>query len=295
MISNIRNRAMLSLVIATVLLAAWPAFAQARQGKKVYMITDMEGVDGVFNWVDQCRPFQSARWAESQKLLADEVNAAVDGLYAGGATDVLVADLHDSGRSLSVLTIDPRAKLLTGDNTPPTIGLDRSYSAVIFIGQHAMAGAKNAVLAHSYSFHVQNMWINNIRVGEIGVRTMLAGYYGIPVIMLAGDQAACNELHGLVPNARCAVVKWGMSWNAGISLSHKAACALIRQKTQDAMEHLAEFKPYHVTNPVTVKIETTVQATPGYWARPGVEKPDERTQIFHGKNLLDAWLQYGDF
>lgn len=295
MTSNLRKRAMLSFVIATVLLAAWPAFPQIRPGKKVYVITDMEGVDGVFNWVDQCRPFQSVRWTESQKLLTDEANAAVDGLYAGGATEVIVADLHDGSRSLSVLTIDPRAKLLTGDNTPPNLGLDRSYSAVIFIGQHAMAGAQNAVLAHSYSFHVQNMWINNIRVGEIGVRTMLAGYYGIPVIMLSGDQAACDELRRLVPDARCAVVKWGMSWNAGISLSHKAACALIRKKAQDAMEHLAEFKPYHLSNPVAVKIETTVQATPGYWTRPGVERPAERTRIFHGKNLLDAWLQYGNF
>ena len=294
MIPNLRKISLNFVTVLAFVLSACPAFSQARQGKKVYMITDMEGVDGVFNWADQCSPFVSPRWAESQKLLTDEVNAAVEGLYAGGATDVLVSDEHDHSRSLSVMTIDSRAKLMQGD-TPPNLGLDSSYSAVIFVGQHAMAGAKNAVLAHSDSFRVQKMWINNIRVGEIGVRTMLAGYYGVPVIMLAGDEAACNELHGLVSNARCAVVKWGLSWSGGISLSHKAACDLIRQQAREAMEHLDEFQPYKNSQPVEVKVETTVEATPGYWPKDNVQRPNERTRVFHGKDLVDAWLQYSDF
>lgn len=236
------------------------------------MITDMEGVDGIFNFDDQCVPFKSPRWAESQKLLGDEVNAAVDGLYVGGATEVVVADLHDSSRSLSVLTIDPRAKLLQGKGIPPTLGIDSSYEAVVFIGQHPMAGTKDGILSHTYAFTIENLWVNKIKVGEIGSRTMVAGYFGVPVIMLAGDTAACKEFHGLVPNGECAAVKTGLSRTGGISLSHKAACDLIRQKSQLAMEHLSEFKPYKVSNPVQIKVEFTVQSTPVFWPRPGVER-----------------------
>lgn len=293
--NNLRRHLLGFFVVMAVIVAAHPAFGQAHKGKKVYMITDMEGVDGVFNWADQCRPFVSPRWSESQKLLTGEVNAAVEGLYAGGATEVVVADLHDDSRSLSTLTLDRRARLLTGHDTPPTLGLDRSYSAVIFIGQHAMAGAKNGVISHSYSFSIQNIWINNIRVGEIGARTMLAGYYGVPVIMLAGDQAACKELRALVPNARCATVKWGFSWSAGISLSHKAACDLIQEKARDAMEHLAEFKPYKIGGPVEVKVEHTVQSMLGYWPQKGVERLNERTDVYRGKDLVDAWLKFSSF
>lgn len=284
------------LIVPLILAPSLSGLAQTSQSKKVFMITDMEGVHGLVSCPDQCVPFTSPRWAESQKLLADEVNAAVDGLFAGGATDVTVADLHDSDRSLSVLTIDARAHLLTGDGIPPTLGLDSSYSAVVFIGQHPMAGAEKGVLTHSYSADaVQNLWINNQLVGEIGARTMLAGYYKVPVIMLSGDAAACGELHVLVPKAECAVVMEGLGGgfghSAAVSLSNTASCRLIREKAENAMNNVAEFEPYEIHNPVEIKIEFTAQATPAFWPRPGVKRLDERTYLYSGKDFLDAWLK----
>jgi len=283
-------------MVLLILAPSLATHAQTSQPKKVFMITDMEGVDGLVSCPDQCVPFTSPRWAESQKLLADEVNAAVDGLFAGGATDVILADLHDSDRSLSVLTINPRARLLTGNGIPPTLGLDSSYSAVVFIGQHPMAGAEKGVLTHSYSADaVQNLWVNKQLVGEIGARTMLAGYYNVPVIMLSGDAAACRELHALVPKTECALVKEGLGGgfgnNAAVSLSSIAACRLIRDKAQYAMENLAKFEPYKIHNPVDIKIEFTVQGTPVFWPRPGVKRLDERTYLYSGKDFLDAWLR----
>ncbi len=268
--------------------------AQAKS-VKVYMVTDMEGVHGIFNWEDQCQPFKSARWAESQKLLTGEVNAAVEGLCAGGATEVIVADLHDSSRSLSTETIDPRARLLQGVGIPATLGLDSSYSAMIFIGQHPMAGAKNGVISHSYAFEIQNMWLNNQIIGEIGSTAAFAGYFGVPVIMLAGDAAACQELQQLVPNAECATVKTGLSRTGGISLSDQAAYSLIREKARRAVERLPEFKPYKVSGPVEFKVEFTVQGMPVYREREGVERLDDRTYVYRGKDLVDAWLKCSVF
>jgi D-amino peptidase len=283
------------VLIVTQLFLVGTTGSQEVRPRKVYMVTDMEGVDGIFNWEDQCDPFKSPRWAESQQLLTDEVNAAVDGLIRGGATEVVVADMHNVSRSLSVATIDARARLLQGRDTPPTQGLDNSYSALVFIGQHAMAGAPNGILSHSYGFEIQNMWVNNKLVGEIGGRTMLAGYFGVPVIMLSGDAAACDELHDLVPSAECAEVKKGLSRTAGIGLSHAAARDLIREKSQRAMERLGQFHPYHVSSPTELKIEFTVEATPVYRPREGVERLNERTYIFRGKDIVEAWLKWGDF
>jgi len=284
-----------SLAVIALVTSAMIATAQTSNSRKVYMLTDMEGVDGIFNWEDQCDPFKSPRWAESQKLLTGEVNAAVDGLYEGGATEVVVADLHDSSRSLSVTTIDPRARLLQGQGIPPTLGIDSSYSAIIFIGQHAMAGAEKGVLNHTQAFTIQNIWVNNKLVGEIGERTMLAGYYGVPVIMLSGDAAACKEIQDLVPEAECAEVKSGVSRTGGYSLSHTAACALIREKARRAMQHLSEFKSYKIAGPVEVRIEFTVESTPVYRPREGVERINERTYVYRGKDIVDAWLKWGDF
>jgi D-amino peptidase len=88
-----------ALGFSLALLFAVSAWAQAPQGKKVLMITDMEGVSGIFDIELQCEPYKSPRWEESRKLLTGEVNAAADGLFDGGATEVIVWDGHDSGHT----------------------------------------------------------------------------------------------------------------------------------------------------------------------------------------------------
>lgn len=269
---------------------------QASSSVKVFMITDMEGVSGVFDTDLQCLPNACPRWAESHQLLTGEVNAAVDGLMEGGATEVVVWDGHDDSRSLSALDINPKCRLLTGAPVSPTLELDRSYHAMLFIGQHAMAGAKKGILNHSYSsLGVQNMWINNRRVGEIGARVMLAGTFGIPAIMLSGDTAACKELRALVPNAECAEVKSGASRTAGFMLPHPTACSLIRQTTRRAMGRIPEIKPYAVSGPAEVRVEFTTRGVRQFRPRDGVAQLDERTWSFRGKDLRDAWLKFSSF
>jgi len=280
--------------LATLLTAAaLGIFAQTPKPKSVFMITDMEGVSGIFDSDLQCIPFKSPRWEESHKLLTGEVNAAVDGLLAGGATEVMVWDGHDSGQSLSALDIHPKARLLLGRPVSPTLELDSSYSAVIFIGQHAMAGARNGILSHSFdSEGIQNIWVNGKPTGEIGARVMLAGYYGVPVIMLSGDAAACAELHDLVPRAECAEVKSGVSRTAGYMLSHVAACSLIGEKAQRAMKRLGEFQPYRTSGPMELKVEFTTRGEQAFRPREGVERLNERTWVFRGKDIVEAWLKF---
>ncbi len=286
----------LGLLAAMLLLAAPPVSGQTSRPAKVYVITDMEGVSGIYDSELQCVPFKSPRWEESHKLLTGEVNAAVEGLFQGGATEVVVWDGHDSSRSLSVLDIDPRVRLLTGTPVSGTLELDASYSAVIFIGQHAMAGADRGILNHSYSsLGIQNIWVNGQPTGEIGGRTMLAGSLGIPVIMLSGDTAACKELHALAPQAECAEVKSGVSRNAGYMLPHPRACALIREKARRGMERLKEMEPYDVSGPVEVKVEFTTDGVHRFRALEGVEQIDPRTWVFRGKDIRDAWLKYSSF
>jgi D-amino peptidase len=270
--------------------------AQTAKPKKVFMVTDMEGVDGIFNRELQCEPWKSPRWEESRKLLTGEVNAAVEGLFEGGATDVVVLDGHDSSTTLSVLDIDPRARLLEGTPLPPTFGLDASFSALIFIGQHAMAGAEKGVLSHTESSRdIQNLWVNNRLTGEIGIVAMLAGYFDVPTIMLSGDTAACQELSGLIPEAECAEVKSGVSRTAALMLSHPAACALIREKARRAMERLPQIKPYKVARPVEIKIEYTPWGTGLHQPREGVERVNDRTWVLRGKDAVEAWQKYFAF
>src|SRR5689334_10906910 len=158
---------MLRLVHSLVIL--WLALGIcAAQGPKIFIVTDMEGVGGVNNADEQLLPGQR-RYDESRHLLAGELNAAIDGALQAGATEVVVWDGHDGSRSLSIEDVHPRARLLQGRPTPANYYLsDRAYDGIFFVGQHAMAGAKEGVLAHSQSFSVERISINGRAVGEIG-------------------------------------------------------------------------------------------------------------------------------
>jgi D-amino peptidase len=265
------------------------AGAQSRKPLKVLVITDMEGVDGIFDSELQCIPNKSPRWEESRKLLTGEINAAVEGLLEGGATEVVVWDGHASGENLSTLDIHPKATLLSGPGVPAALLVDSSYSAEIFIGQHAMAGAEDGILAHSESSEgIQSYRVNGLPVGEIGLEMMHAGAFGVPVIMLAGDRAACKEIRALVHNAECAEVKSGVSRTGGFSLSHPAACALIREKAALALKHLSDYKPYKTTVPVDLKIEYTTRGTPTK-PRPDFERLDDRIWVTRGKSFMEVY------
>lgn len=266
-----------------VLAFAWSALAQQ---KTVFVITDAEGVAGV------CRQEQTdPKNSEMRELLTGEINSAVAGFFDGGATDVFVWDGHDGSATLSALTIDARAHLVMG-NLPATMLLDRHYSAVAFVGQHARASTPGGVMAHSYSsLGIQNLLMNGKPVGEIETRTALAGWFGTPVIFLSGDQAAANQLHKIDPDVETAVVKEGIDNYTCISLSAEAARRLIRERAKAAVAKIGKIQPYRIDGPVTIEIEYTSRhaLTPDAALMPGAEIVDARTIRFHGKDFLEAW------
>jgi acyl-CoA synthetase (AMP-forming)/AMP-acid ligase II len=132
-------------------------------------------------------------------------------------------------------------ELIQGRPTPANYYLrDRLYDGILFVGQHAMAGAKNGVLAHSQSFSVERISLNGRSVGEIGQVAAIAGYFHIPVIMLAGDQAACDELLELQPKAETVAVKRGVGKASALSLSHEEARAYAELMLEELRNHVAE-------------------------------------------------------
>ncbi|MDE3178053.1 MAG: M55 family metallopeptidase [Acidobacteriota bacterium] len=291
-----------------VLLAALSgaAFAVAgqraalRKPEKVLVISDLEGLDGVFDFDLQCIPFKSPLYSESRKVLAEEVNAAIKGLFAGGATSVVVYDNHYGGHNLSVFdvreTIPGSVRILSGGPVSPTLGLDSSYSAIVFIGLHSMAGTPDGVLPHSFTWDIQNIWVNGKKVGEIGSRVMLAGELGIPSIMVSGDEAACKEFRDLVPNGKCATVKWGASNTGGYSLPISDALSEIQNEARAAMQELSSFQPYPMSGPADVKVEYKPGVkVPSFKPGTSVQQIDNRTWDFKGNDFITAWLKFRSF
>jgi D-amino peptidase len=219
------------------------------------------------------------RFVDSQRLLTGEVNAAVEGALSAGAGEIVIWDGHDGSRTLSVDEINRAAKLLQGRPTPANYYMsERLYDGILFVGQHAMAGAKGGVLAHSQSFSVKRITINGREVGEIGQVAAIAGYFQIPVIMLAGDQAACDELVALQPRAITVAVKRLAGKASSLSLSHDDAKRQIREAAHKAVVRVKEYAPWKIDGPVEMVFEFLPQA----------EQPG-RTSRYAGKTVLEAY------
>jgi len=229
---------------------------------KVYVMTDMEGVSGIFNSADYASP--GSRYYElARDLTTLETNAAIEGLLEGGATEILVVDGHGPGAVNQVL-LHPAAGLLAGRPLGYPFGCDDSFDAAIMVGQHAKTNTDGGHLCHTGSFAVEDLLINGISVGEAGCNMLFAAYYGVPTVMLSGDEAACNEVKALVPNMEVAPVKEGIKRGsasgltakenelfngAAIHLSPERARKLIREKARIALERVQQIKPFKLEPP----------------------------------------------
>ena len=252
-------------------------------GARILIVTDLEGAGGVYDADEQLLPGQR-RYLESRRILTGEVNAAVEGALAGGAGEVVIWDGHDGSRTLSVAEIHASAKLLQGRPTPANYYLsEKSYDGIFFVGQHAMAGAKNAILAHSQNFNVKRITLNGKEVGEIGQIAAIAGYFNIPIVMLAGDQAACDEILDLQPHSITVAVKHLAGKASTLSLSHAEAEKQIQQAARKAVEHVAEYRPWKISGPVEMIFEYKPQPP---------QDPVGRTAAYRGQTVLEAFQSW---
>ena len=176
-------------------------------GKKVFISADMEGISGI-SGSDQLSA-SGAEYNRSRRLMADDVNAAIRGAKSGGATVIVVNDSHGSMRNLRLEDLEPGASLISHSFKPSGMmeGLDDSFDAAIFIGYHAQAGSPGGVFAHTGSGAVADVRVNGRSLGEGGLNTMVAGWHGVPVVLVTGDDVAVKQVGAVATGARTVIVK----------------------------------------------------------------------------------------
>lgn len=161
---------------------------------KIYVCVDMEGIGGIVH------PMQimegEAMYEEGRALLTDEVNAVVEALKQAGAAEIIVRDMHGAGMNFIAERLHPDASYVMGatgfDNRFP--GLDDTFDGAMLVGYHAMAGTPQAIRDHTYSSQsFAAIALNGRPIGEIGLDSLLLGLYGVPVLLVTGDEAACRE------------------------------------------------------------------------------------------------------
>lgn len=197
-------RRQLAAAAMAALLCAAPS---AQGGKKVFISADMEGISGI-SASDQLSA-SGAEYGRSRKMMADDVNAAIRGARRGGATEIVVNDSHGSMRNLRLEDLDPQVRLISHSFKKSGMmeGLDESFAAVVFVGYHAKAGHPGGLFAHTGSGVVRDVRVNGQSLGEGGLNTLVAAWYGVPVVAVTGDDVAVKQVAETATLAKMVAVK----------------------------------------------------------------------------------------
>jgi D-amino peptidase len=276
------------------LLVAWlvavPVAAQDR-APRVFISADMEGIAGVVN-AAQLGPgeFEYERF---RRLMTAEVNAAIDGALAAGVAKVTVADSHGNALSILPEELNPKARLIR--SWPRGLGMmegvDGGFDAAVFIGYHASINTPRAVRAHSLSSRrIYDLRLNGQHASEGLLNAAIAGHFGVPVVLVSGDDVAVEEVQRTVGQAVAGVVvKRAIGYHSADNLAPEAARTAIREATRNALGRLASAKPFVLAKPVRLEIAFKNMINAEVLSLlPNVERVDGATVGFTGKDVVEV-------
>jgi D-amino peptidase len=250
----------------------------------------MEGITGLpdQSYVDA----DKHNYERARKIMTDETNYVITAAFESGCEDILINDSHSKMNNILIDQLHPDAQLITGEVKPLSMmqGLDETYAGAMFVGYHARAG-QFGVMSHAMVHAVRNFYINDHVIGEMGFNAYVAGYFGVPILFVAGDDQAVKEAEALIPNITTAAVKETISRSAVKSLTPKKAGALITEKVKQAIKNRQDVRPLIPPAQPKLQIEFNNHGQ-AEWANlmPGTEiEPGTTIVSYQAKDILEAY------
>ena len=280
------------LLQAGLALALAASAVPAQRPLKVYISADMEGITGVAS-ADQLGP-TSFEYGRAREWMTAEVLAAIQGAREAGATEFVVSDSHGNGQSLLIDKFPSDVPVHIVRSFPRPLGMmegiDSSFAAVIFIGYHASTSSTTGVRAHTMSSALlTRIALNGVSMSEAGVNAAIAAQFGVPVVMITGDDAIVDETKQRLGAIEGVAVKHAIGFHSTSTLTPEVGQAQIRQHAKTAVERRAQMKPYAMTRPVTVEVSfknyRPVELL-GYL--PNVQRIDSHTVRFSARDMIEA-------
>jgi D-aminopeptidase len=260
---------------------------------RVLVYHDMEGLAGQ----DDYRTFNYSHpeyYAKGQEWLAADINAVVDGLFAGGATSVEIVDAHGSGNpspDLVPAKLDPRATQLTRDHSfrqYVDIVDSNRYDAVVAVGMHAKTGS-GGFASHTYTLGM-DLLMNGRSITETELVAMSWGRVGVPVIFASGDDKLAADL-ATMPWVNFVVTKHATSASTVRLRNVDSVHAEMRAKAADAVRQLADAKVMTVSTPVHAALRVVPPASLAMLRDvPGISLSADQSQVdFEAPGFLEAY------
>jgi D-amino peptidase len=275
------------LTLALLLVAAR---AGAADGKRLFVSVDMEGIAGVVTG-EQLGPtgFEYARFRE---FMTEEAVAAIAAAREAGVTEFVVADSHGNMQNLLLERLPKDVTVVRASPRPLGMmeGIDPTFDGVLFIGYHAGTTNPRGVRAHTMSSaSLADLKLNGASVSEGGWNAALAGHFGVPVLMVSGDDAAVEEVRSQVPGIEGAVVKWSLGFHAARTLTPEAARDAIRAAVKAALARRTSLRPLRVKAPIEVEVRFKSYRPAEVLAYlRGVERVDAHAVRYRAQDMPEA-------
>jgi D-amino peptidase len=280
----------LRLLCMLVALAAAGARAHAQRPVKVYISADMEGITGVVSG-DQLGPtgFEYTRFRE---YMTAEVLAAMQGAREAGATEFVISDSHGNGESLLIDRFPANTTIVRSFPRPLMMmqGIDSTFDAAIFIGYHSATTSATGVRAHTMSSALlTRVALNGTPMSEAGINAAIAAHYGVPVVMISGDDAIVSQARQQLGNIEGAVVKRAISFHSAATMTPEAGQALIRERAKAAVTRRAELRQTPTTKPITLEVSfKNYRPVELLSYLPNVMRIDAHTIRFVGRDMVEV-------
>jgi D-amino peptidase len=243
--------------LMVIILMLFSAFATLTAQIKIFIETDLEGVSGVFNFT-QTREKGSPENLKACEYFMGDLAAVVKGLRDGGANEIIIIDGHGNQAMIPHLMV-PGAVYVTGKPKPDGNHwkLDKSFSGIVMFGFHAMNGTKDGVLNHTQSSKTENKyWYNGVESGELAQTAIIAGYFGVPPILVTGDVATCREaVKFFGSNIVTVATKEGIGREAAALYPFEETRQALYEGAKKAIAAIPNCKPYIVSIPIKARME----------------------------------------
>ncbi|MGH4029041.1 M55 family metallopeptidase [Actinomycetota bacterium Odt1-20B] len=259
---------------------------------KILISADMEGATGV-TWPADVLP-GTPQWERCRSMFTSDVNAAVVGFFEGGADEVLINEAHWTMRNLLLEELDERAEMLTGRHKALSMveGVqyegEHAVDGIAFVGYHAGAGMEG-VLAHTYLANsITGVWVNGVRASEGLLNARVVAEFGVPVVLVTGDDLACEDALGYAPDALKVAVKDHVSRYAAICRTPARTAADIRAAAKEAAALAVRRDPVDA-GPFTVEVEFDAEhLSMASTVVPGVRRTGERQITYTSETMYEG-------
>lgn len=280
----IRNSPWLSCLPA-LLAAGCGGLGRPATGPKIYVCTDLEGASGVYAFA-QTRERDTPAAVQAREYFMGDLAAVVRGLRDSGASEIVVLDGHGNGAILPHL-MPPGARCITGRPRPgPLAEMDSSFDGCVMLAYHAMMGTPDAVLCHTQSSRTENRyWYNGVESGELVQDGAIAGHYGVPPILVTGDEATCREARRFYgPECITVAVKKGLSREAAVLYPFSETRKALYEGARLAVTAIPRCKPYRLSLPIQAKKQWLI-----------FDKPDSPGRLETKEGTITDILQLLEF